>query len=158
MLLIGIFISAVLFWQILRQRLKRRVIALRNMRSFVLNVGDSIRIAKRNIFDIISENKIGWDFFENVDHSGELLYPYYEKAKKKNGEKLCLKERDEATFDRYFAHFGTGDINTQLLLCDETVSDIEKNLRDAEDEERRYGKMYTVAGLCSGAFAVILLI
>lgn len=147
-------------------QLKRRVKSLTSLVLLVSAVKSEIEFNRKPVIKILKEAEHK-KFLKRLSfvsqcvsllEEGEDFKSAWEKALLEKSEASALTKEDIYLVSSFGLQLGTTDVNGQVNLCNLYLSLLGEKLREAEEYEKKYGKLYTQAGLFLGAAAGILFI
>ena len=136
---------------------KRSLEAARDSLFYLKN---EIEFSNSDIFEAAkktaSRDRLGmFVYLQNRAFSPEENYRY---AKEKSKKRLCLNLGDWEILDSFFETFGVLPKEMQTESLKKTLSETEKRLSEAEENSKKYSKLYASAGFLVGLFLVIILL
>lgn len=139
---------------------KYRLLNLKNAKNLVFTVRNEIDFSGKDIYDIaeklsVSDNLGFMQYMSNRCFSPSENYDY---AKSCIGKGLFFEKSDWVILDDFFSSLGLTSFENQLLLCDKNIKLLEKQSNEAEENYKKYSKLYTSSGILVGLFLVIILV
>jgi stage III sporulation protein AB len=141
--------------------IRKRVKELESISRYIEKIMLEIRFSMKSIPIIIE--KIGVAALPlineilHIDKNNSMKDIYY-LAKQTTKNQMFFNEDDWAVIDVFFPVLGSSDLEGQQSLCKNTLTLLEKQIKQAENVSNKYSKMYSTTGFLIGLFIVIIFI
>ncbi|MCP8616826.1 stage III sporulation protein SpoIIIAB [Salirhabdus salicampi] len=96
--------------------------------------------------------------YQQLNQHQFTLYDVWRKSLDKFWPHFAMKNPEKEIMDQFGQTLGQHDFTQQRKHIYLALSHLDRELENAEDESRRYGKMAKSLGLLTGLFLVLLLI
>ena len=123
-------------------------------------IKSELYFSKKDVYSVFEEifesDETGIsEYMTNRTFSPEENYFY---AKSKIGKGLFLDNYDWKIIDGFFCSLGKSDFENQKESMEKSSELLEKIMISAEEEKRKYSKLYASCGVLTGLFLVIILL